>query len=354
MRSFFRDLLRRRPAKPESKSTANIRAMSSSGLPVAAALYACTMTPPMPLGAVPEESKDKAHHLKGGKGFTNPWESWKEMSGFQIGGAMAWRALTGKLKWPDTTPPHVTVRTPTLLPSRDASTALRATWLGHACYYVEFPSGLRVLFDPVFEERCSPFTFLGPKRYTEVPCHIKDLPVVDVVVISHSHYDHLSHPTVLELQKHHPNAHFLVGLGLKKWFHASGIKNVEELDWWQDVDITLSPSTGEKRISTASSTSPPSASNKDITARISCLPCQHTSARSAFDKGATLWCSWAVASGGKSVWFGGDTGYRAVPELPKDVDDYSEPYANLPRASLHYPPQYLHNLVSLPSRHSKP
>jgi N-acyl-phosphatidylethanolamine-hydrolysing phospholipase D len=107
---------------------------------------------------------------------------------------------------------------------------------------------------------------------------------------------------------------------------------VVELDWWQDLDITLSQQTGEKRISSASAASAPSTSSaaSDITARISCLPCQHTSARTAFDKGATLWCSWAVESGGKKVWFGGDTGYRAVPELPKDVDDYGEEFKDLP------------------------
>lgn len=175
---------------------------------------------------------------------------------------------------------------------------------------------------------------MGPKRYTKIPCHIKDLPVVDVVVISHSHYDHLSHPTILELYRKYPNAHFMVGLGLKKWFNGCGIKNVVELDWWNDVDLTLFPTsltTGEKRISTTSSTAATSLpTDSDITARISCLPCQHTSARTAFDKGATLWCSWAVTSGGKSVWFGGDTGYRAVPELPKDVDDYGEEFKDLP------------------------
>lgn len=176
---------------------------------------------------------------------------------------------------------------------------------------------------------------MGPKRYTETPCDVKDIPIVDVVVISHSHYDHLSHPTVLELHKAHPNAQFMVGLGLKKWFNDCGIENVVEMDWWNDVDLKLSPNSGEKRISDASSTDAaksPSAPNtsSEITARISCLPCQHTSARTAFDKGHTLWCSWAVSSGGKSVWFGGDTGYRAVPELPEGVDDYGEEYKDLP------------------------
>ncbi|CAG8953491.1 hypothetical protein HYFRA_00010241 [Hymenoscyphus fraxineus] len=328
MRSFFSSLLRRKH-KPPTTHNHTKRAMSS-GM-AAAMAYACTMTPPSTLGAVPEDSKEKAHHLKDGKGFRNPWPSWVDQSPIKITSAMAWRAITGNLKWPDTTPPTVKVIKPDFLPSRTASTSLRATWLGHACYYVEFPGGLRVLFDPVFEERCSPSSYMGPKRFTEIPCMIKDLPVVDVVVISHSHYDHLSHPTILELHKHHPNAQFVVGLGLKKWFINSGVKNVQEMDWWQDADLTLSPESGEKRISTTSSQDPATgASSTDIKARISCLPCQHTSARSAFDRNATLWCSWAVSSGGKSVWFGGDTGYRAVPEVPAGEDDYGPKYANLP------------------------
>ncbi|KAG0649947.1 N-acyl-phosphatidylethanolamine-hydrolyzing phospholipase D [Hyphodiscus hymeniophilus] len=294
----------------------------------AAALYTFTMSKPATLGAVPNDSAAKKHHNKNGKGFTNPWDSWRDFNPISLMGTMVGGMVTGKTRWPDTTPPTVTVIEPKFLATREESTTLRATWLGHACYYVEFPGGLRVLFDPVFEERCSPFSFMGPKRYTKVPCHIKDLPIVDVVAISHSHYDHLSHPTILEIQKRHPKAQFVVGLGLKKWFNDTGIENVVEMDWWDDVDLTMSPTSGEKRISTTSSTTPTSSS--DITARISCLPCQHISARSPFDKAHTLWASWAIESGGKKVWFGGDTGYRAVPELPKDVDDYGPEYADLP------------------------
>lgn len=141
--------------------------------------------------------------------------------------------------------------------------------------------------------------------------------------------DHLSHPTVLELHERHPHAQFLVGLGLKKWFNKSGIQNVVELDWWNDVHVKLSPTATEKpaTITPAASTSSESG---DITGRISCLPCQHTSARTPFDKGATLWCSWAIESGGKKVWFGGDTGYRAVPDLAKEVDDYGDEFKDLP------------------------
>ena len=96
------------------------------------------------------------------------------------------------------TPPTVLVQKPEFLPTRETP-KLRATWLGHACYYVKFPNGLRVLFDPIFEDRCSPFLSLGPKRYIAIPCKIEDIPVIDAVVISHNHYDHLSYPTVKDI-----------------------------------------------------------------------------------------------------------------------------------------------------------
>lgn len=194
---------------------------------------------------------------------------------------------------------------------------LRATWLGHACYYVEFPGGFRVLFDPVFSQRCSPFSWLGPKRYTEVPCQIDDIPTIDAVVISHNHYDHMDHPTIMKIKQKHPDVQFFAPLGNKKWFTASGIDQCTELDWWEERDLTLQPTTNPKVTGSqdkVSNGAPPSSST--ITALISCLPCQHTSARTLFDQGHTLWSSWSISSGGKSVWFGGDTGYRSVPELP--------------------------------------
>lgn len=233
------------------------------------------------------------------------------------------RKIRGAGNNPDTTPPTVPVRRPDFLPSRDGET-LRATWLGHACYFIEFPQGFRVLFDPVFSERCSPFTWLGPKRYTEVPCQIEDIPIVDAVVISHNRYDHMDHPTIMKIKAKHPNVHFFVPLGNKKWFAASGIhEGVTELDWWQERDMSLAPVASKPSVSkTDVGTDSAAEKSHSITARIGCLPCQHTSARTAFDKGLTLWASWSIESGGKRVWFGGDTGYRSVPELPKDVDDY--------------------------------
>ena len=235
------------------------------------------------------------------------------------------RRLSRTSNVPDTTPPTVPVQKPDFLPTRVTPT-LRATWLGHACYFVEFPSGARILFDPVFSERCSPFTWLGPKRYTEVPCQIEDIPTVDAVVISHNHYDHMDHPTLVKIKAKHPNVHFFVPLRNKKWFLESGFPadQVTELDWWEERDMKLTSAgrTASVAKSDKSSSLDSSAGTESMEARISCLPCQHTSARTPFDKGHTLWASWSVESGGKKIWFGGDTGYRAVPELAKDVDDY--------------------------------
>ena len=149
---------------------------------------------------------------------------------------------------------------------------------------------------------------------------------MDAVVISHNHYDHMDHPTLKRIQAQHPNAHYFVPLKNKKWFLESGFsqEQVTELDWWEERDMKLQAEKPE--VGAKDGTSPPGSQNS-IMARISCLPCQHQSARSAFDRCHTLWASWSVESGGKKVWFGGDTGYRAVPELPKDVDDYGPDHA---------------------------
>ncbi|KAI9844012.1 MAG: hypothetical protein M1837_005947 [Sclerophora amabilis] len=280
---------------------------------------AATVTEPTRSSAAPSDVKDRTHHVKGGKGFSNPWESWRDLEGFKIGAALTKRRILGTANIPLTKPPTVTVQSPTFLPDRSSSPPhLRATWLGHACYFVEFPGGLRVLFDPVLEDRCSPVSH--GQRYTPVPCQIEDIPFIDACIISHSHYDHLSLPTVQKIEKLHPNTHFFVPLGNKSWFNASGIDNVTELDWWDERVFQLPLSSNQD--SGEELTTGPTTVADEIRATIGCLPCQHIANRGLTDRGGTLWSSWSVESGGKKLWFGGDTGYRAVPDLPKEVDDY--------------------------------
>ncbi|KAL7008026.1 Protein-lysine N-methyltransferase efm4 [Cystobasidiomycetes sp. EMM_F5] len=199
---------------------------------------------------------------------------------------------------------------------------IKATWLGHACFLVEFPTpssttstaqqprGLRVLFDPVFEHRCSPSQLVGPARYTPPPIPIKELPEVDAVVISHSHYDHTSVDSLQQIykQQNRGSVHFFVPLGMKKWMKSINIPNehITELDWWDNAVLT-------------SKAEAEAESGNQL--RFTCTPCQHFSGRGLFDRDATLWASWAVeavsASAGPpacKVWFGGDTAYKAVPK----------------------------------------
>ena len=117
----------------------------------------------------------------------------------------------------------------------------------------------------------------------------------------------------MKIKKIHPNVEFFVPLRNKKWFLECGIHNVTELDWWEERDIHLSSassreSQGKKIVVQDGGQTDPthdSGRSSDITARIGCLPCQHTSARGPFDRGKTLWASWSVESGGKKIWFGG-------------------------------------------------
>lgn len=113
-------------------------------------------------------------------------------------------------------------------------TGIRTTWLGHASVLVQMDK-IAVLTDPVFSQRCGPIWWLGTKRYRDMPCTVEELPRIDAVVISHSHYDHLDYYTVRDL-----NARFGDGLkwfvpfGMKWWMESMGCVDVEEQKWWEE------------------------------------------------------------------------------------------------------------------------
>ena len=165
-----------------------------------------------------------------------------------------------------------------------ASPAL--TWIGHATMLVQ-AGGLNILTDPVFSERASPFSLIGPKRAQPPGVALGDLPPIDVVLISHNHYDHLDRYTIEALHQKANEAGlctlFLVPLGLKQWFTDMGIDHVQELDWWQQVSVG-----GVAFYFT---------------------PTQHWSARGLADQNASLWGAWAVLSQDLHWYFAGDTGY---------------------------------------------
>lgn len=163
-----------------------------------------------------------------------------------------------------------------------------ATWIGHATMLVQV-GGMNVLTDPVFSEHASPVGFAGPQRKVRPGLTLAQLPHVDVVVISHNHYDHLDRDSVIGLNNQAGGAPlFLVPLGVKSWMAEQGIGNVRELDWWQRVQ----------------------AGGLDITF----VPVQHWSARGMTDRFKTLWGGWVLQTSATttrpfSVFFAGDTGY---------------------------------------------
>jgi N-acyl-phosphatidylethanolamine-hydrolysing phospholipase D len=110
------------------------------------------------------------------------------------------------------------------------------TWLGH-CTILLQTNGVNIITDPVFSERASPVQFAGPKR--EVPFMITpdELPEIDVVFVSHNHYDHLDEGTIADFKTRFPNATYIVPLGLKAWFDERGVNNVRELDWWDSFEL---------------------------------------------------------------------------------------------------------------------
>jgi N-acyl-phosphatidylethanolamine-hydrolysing phospholipase D len=158
-----------------------------------------------------------------------------------------------------------------------------ATWIGHATVLVQ-ASGLNVLTDPVFSRRASPVSFAGPSRAQPPGIALRDLPHIDVVAISHNHYDHLDRASVRALADQTGGAPlFLVPLGVRSWLARLGISRTVELDWWDNhvhagVEFQLTPA-------------------------------QHWSGRSLSDRNQTLWGGWAVLGADFHWCFTGDTGY---------------------------------------------
>jgi N-acyl-phosphatidylethanolamine-hydrolysing phospholipase D len=209
-----------------------------------------------------------------------------------------------------------------------AGSSFKVTWIGHASFLVQVavpgePRAVNVLLDPVFSERTSPVTFLGPKRYTPTPCSIEELldaVPIDVVCISHNHYDHADTSTLSTVFKHcGKDVVFCVALGNSRWLTPLGIpkSQIWEADWWDQVDVSLQQSKPDA----SSTTSSISTSKGSSSLRITCTPCQHASARTPFDKNCDLWCSFALRipkpdGTHSSIYFSGDTGYRTIPAHP--------------------------------------
>lgn len=173
--------------------------------------------------------------------------------------------------------------------------AIAVCWFGHSSLLIKV-DGITLLTDPVFGERASTFSFAGPKRFNYRQHMRADLlPLVDAVLISHDHYDHLDHETILQLKDKRFIAPLGVGAHLEHWGVPAG--SITEKDWWEgmalgSVKITLAPS-------------------------------RHFSGRGMTNRFSTLWGSWVIEGRGKKVYFGADSGYSPT---FKEVGDRFGPF----------------------------
>ena len=164
---------------------------------------------------------------------------------------------------------------------------LRVTWFGHSSVLVEI-DGVTVLTDPLWSERASPVSWTGPKRWYAAPVALRDLPRIDVVLISHDHYDHLDRQTITAMANW--DARFVVPLGVGAHLERWGIQaaRIVELDWWQSARVG--------------------------SLEIIATPARHASGRISPQGDRTLWAGFALLGAQHRAWYSGDTGFHSALE----------------------------------------
>ncbi|CAN5157075.1 MBL fold metallo-hydrolase [soil metagenome] len=157
------------------------------------------------------------------------------------------------------------------------------TFINHSTFLIQV-DGINILTDPVWGKRVSPFTWSGPKRKRPPGLLFDDLPKIDIILLSHNHYDHLDLATMRKLhEKHRPM--IITTLGVGALLRSKNIPGATELDWWQKLSITES-------------------------LEVKAVPAQHFSSRGMFDRDATLWCGFVITRAGGNIYFAGDSGYN--------------------------------------------
>jgi L-ascorbate metabolism protein UlaG (beta-lactamase superfamily) len=204
-----------------------------------------------------------------------------KVGGFDLGGLGAllkWQATRTRGEWREarTEPPGPPP------PTSVGPGHMRVTFINHATTLIQL-DGVNVLTDPIFSERCSPVDFAGPARVRPPGIRFEDLPRIDVVVLSHNHYDHFDAPTLRRIAQLWPKVRVFAGLGNKPLLDKLGFLNATELDWWESRQV------------------------EGVTVRS--VPNQHFSNRGLFDADGTLWTAWVLEGPAGRAYFGGDTAY---------------------------------------------
>jgi len=196
------------------------------------------------------------------------------------------RGLLDVVRWKLTSraqpsPPFVADVEPSIPPRRIESSELRATVVNHSTVLVQ-QSCCNILTDPIWSERASPFSWIGPRRHRKPGVRREDLPPIDIVLISHNHYDHLDLPTLRWLSRRGHSV-FVTPIGVARLLRSEDIVPAYELDW------------GEAQVFDQTT--------------IHCVPAMHFSSRGVFDRNKTLWCGYVIECQNRSVYFAGDTAF---------------------------------------------
>ena len=213
--------------------------------------------------------------------FRNPWPDSKVPGWRDVLRLMSKRRTQARSENPrrGTFPASI----PAISYPRASDTDFAATWIGHSTVLLQF-GGLNVLTDPVFSQRAFPVQWMGPRRVMDPALPIDALPPLDVVLLSHNHYDHLDKPAVKRIARAHPRTTWIVPLGLGAYIRDWGGHDIVELDWWQQTMING--------------------------LRVTATPAQHFSGRRLRDRNRSLWCGFAFEIEGRRSYFAGDTAYH--------------------------------------------
>jgi N-acyl-phosphatidylethanolamine-hydrolysing phospholipase D len=230
------------------------------------------------MAEVPLTVDPTSHHRPGG-GYQNPWPD-TAVSGFRD--FLRWRLVERRSQpiAPNPSRDSLPRRQPSIVTPRAEHGYRSLTWIGHSTVLLQL-GPVNVLTDPVWGERASPLQWIGPRRLMSPGLDFDALPPLDVVLLSHNHYDHLDAGTVRRIAGRFPDTPWLCPLGLGQLLHSFGVREVIERDWWQTFETSAFSAT--------------------------CAPAQHFSARWIGDRNDTLWCSWVIQADGARVFFAGDT-----------------------------------------------